>query len=162
MPSGYISDRALTGNSAAYSIHYPPGTSDTIAVDVATGAISTKGPLDYETRKTYALLAMPLAGGDATRVRIDVLDENDNAPTFPPPARVTLALSEVAIEGTHAFGREEKSVSFQVLNSHCRLQRMRTQRRILCRTIASSQGMLTMPSDWQREDRQRDFMLVSS
>ena len=142
-------------------MHYPPDTSDTITVDLATGAISTKGPLDYETRKTYAFLAMPLAGGDATRVRIDVLDENDNAPAFPTPARVTLALSEVAIEGKNVG--ELMTIytrHLQAQNCHCRQQQTQTRKRIQYKATDSSQAMLITHFDSRRDDKHNDSTSV--
>lgn len=51
-------------------------------VDHSTGEIRTRVPLDRETRSTYSLVAIP-PNGENIRVLIRVLDENDNAPTFP-------------------------------------------------------------------------------
>ncbi|XP_066594153.1 protein dachsous [Prorops nasuta] len=48
-------------------------------VDAATGEIKTRVPLDRESRPSYSLVALP----QNVRVVVKVLDENDNAPTFP-------------------------------------------------------------------------------
>ncbi|XP_055546785.1 protein dachsous [Wyeomyia smithii] len=53
-----------------------------LAIDHTTGEIRTKIPLDREKRSSYSLVAIPLSG-ENVRVVIRVLDENDNAPTFP-------------------------------------------------------------------------------
>ncbi|XP_011309154.1 protein dachsous [Fopius arisanus] len=50
-----------------------------LIVDPSTGEIRTKVGLDRETRPSYSLVALP----QNVRVVIKVLDENDNAPTFP-------------------------------------------------------------------------------
>nr|XP_012147456.1 PREDICTED: protein dachsous isoform X1 [Megachile rotundata]XP_012147457.1 PREDICTED: protein dachsous isoform X2 [Megachile rotundata] len=50
-----------------------------LTVDYATGEIKTKVPLDRETRPSYSLVALP----QNIQVVVKVLDENDNAPTFP-------------------------------------------------------------------------------
>lgn len=50
-----------------------------LIVDHATGEIRTKVPLDRETRPSYSLVALP----QNIQVVVKVLDENDNAPTFP-------------------------------------------------------------------------------
>ncbi|XP_055711472.1 protein dachsous-like [Phlebotomus papatasi] len=55
-----------------------------LAIDHTTGEIRTKVALDRETRASYSLVAIPLSGANV-RVVVRVLDENDNAPTFPTP-----------------------------------------------------------------------------
>ncbi|XP_008547987.1 protein dachsous isoform X1 [Microplitis demolitor] len=52
-----------------------------LTVDPATGEIKTRLPLDRETNPSYSFVALPQRGN--IRVVIKVLDENDNAPTFP-------------------------------------------------------------------------------
>ncbi|XP_053980884.1 protein dachsous-like [Hylaeus volcanicus] len=57
-------------------------------VDHATGEIRTKVSLDRETRPSYSLVALPqniqvVALPQNIQVVVKVLDENDNAPTFP-------------------------------------------------------------------------------
>lgn len=53
-----------------------------LAIDHTSGIIRTKVPLDRETRASYSFVAIPLSGQNI-RVVVRVLDENDNAPTFP-------------------------------------------------------------------------------
>ncbi|XP_053677409.1 protein dachsous [Anopheles nili] len=67
-----------------YLIVPVPGSAvDTdLAIDHTTGEIRTKVVLDRENRSTYSLVAIPLSG-ENVRVVLRVLDENDNAPTFP-------------------------------------------------------------------------------
>ncbi|EDS26803.1 protocadherin [Culex quinquefasciatus] len=67
-----------------YLIVPVPGSAvDTdLAIDHTTGEIRTKVALDREKRASYSLVAIPLSG-ENVRVVIRVLDENDNAPTFP-------------------------------------------------------------------------------
>lgn len=55
-----------------------------LSIDHTTGEIRTKVLLDRETRASYSLVAIPLSG-ENVRVVVRVLDENDNAPTFPTP-----------------------------------------------------------------------------
>uniref|UniRef100_A0A6E8VTV9 Cadherin domain-containing protein n=1 Tax=Anopheles coluzzii TaxID=1518534 RepID=A0A6E8VTV9_ANOCL len=69
-----------------YLIVPVPGSAvDTdLAIDHTTGEIRTKVALDRENRSSYSLVAIPLSG-ENVRVVVRVLDENDNAPTFPTP-----------------------------------------------------------------------------
>ncbi|XP_017474518.1 PREDICTED: protein dachsous-like isoform X2 [Rhagoletis zephyria] len=69
-----------------YLIVPVPGSAvDTdLAIDHTTGDIRTKVYLDRESRASYSLVAIPLSG-ENVRVVLRVLDENDNAPTFPQP-----------------------------------------------------------------------------
>ncbi|XP_067622961.1 protein dachsous [Eurosta solidaginis] len=60
------------------------GVDSDLAIDHTTGEIRTKVYLDRETRASYSLVAIPLSG-ENVRVVVRVLDENDNAPTFPQP-----------------------------------------------------------------------------
>lgn len=80
---GFIGDGVLTVSGPPYLI-VPVGPSvDTdLGIDQTTGEIKTKVALDRETRASYSLVAIPLSG-DNIRVLVKVLDENDNAPTFP-------------------------------------------------------------------------------
>ncbi|GAB0089258.1 protein dachsous-like [Sergentomyia squamirostris] len=55
-----------------------------LAIDHTTGEIRTKVALDREVRSSYSFVAIPLSG-ENVRVAVRVLDENDNAPTFPTP-----------------------------------------------------------------------------
>lgn len=56
-----------------------PSVDTDLIVDTSTGEIKTRVPLDRETRPSYTLVALP----QSLRVVVNVLDENDNAPTFP-------------------------------------------------------------------------------
>lgn len=69
-----------------YLIVPVPGSAvDTdLTIDHTTGEIRTKVLLDREKRSSYSLVAIPLSG-ENVRVVVRVLDENDNAPTFPTP-----------------------------------------------------------------------------
>lgn len=53
-----------------------------LSIDHTSGIIRTKVPLDREVRASYSFVAIPLSGQNI-RVVVRVLDENDNAPTFP-------------------------------------------------------------------------------
>lgn len=53
-----------------------------LSIDHTSGIITTKIPLDREIRASYSFVAIPLSGQNI-RVVVRVLDENDNAPTFP-------------------------------------------------------------------------------
>lgn len=82
---GHLGDE-LPDAAPPYTIVPVPGSAvnDDLRVDPHTGEITTRVPLDRETRDHYALVAIP-ASGDNIRVVVRVLDENDNAPTFPGP-----------------------------------------------------------------------------
>ncbi|XP_049536500.1 protein dachsous [Anopheles darlingi] len=77
---------AAADSGPPYLIVPVPGSAvDTdLAIDHTTGEIRTKVPLDRENRSSYSLVAIPLSG-ENVRVVVRVLDENDNAPTFPTP-----------------------------------------------------------------------------
>lgn len=53
-----------------------------LSIEHTTGEIRTKTSLDRETRPSYSFVAIPISG-ENIRIIIRVLDENDNAPTFP-------------------------------------------------------------------------------
>lgn len=82
---GHLGDE-LPDAAPPYTIVPVPGSAvnDDLKVDPHTGEITTRVPLDRETRDHYALVAIP-ASGDNIRVVVRVLDENDNSPTFPGP-----------------------------------------------------------------------------
>ncbi|XP_058056650.1 protein dachsous [Anopheles bellator] len=79
-------DDVAVDSGPPYLIVPVPGSAvDTdLAIDHTTGEIRTKVPLDRENRSSYSLVAIPLSG-ENVRVVVRVLDENDNAPTFPTP-----------------------------------------------------------------------------
>lgn len=80
---GFIEDGASVDSGPPYLI-VPVGSSvdSDLGIDQTTGEIRTKVPLDREVRPSYSLVAIPISG-DNIRVLVKVLDENDNAPTFP-------------------------------------------------------------------------------
>lgn len=80
---GYIGDGTSPDSGPPYLI-IPVGSNveNDLSVDQSTGEIRTKVPLDRETRASYSLVAIPMSG-DNVKVIVKVLDENDNAPTFP-------------------------------------------------------------------------------
>jgi len=71
------------GEPGRYVIVPEPGSpvDECFSIDALTTEIRTKVKLDRETRATYSLVA--ITQGRNIRVVIRVLDENDNAPTFP-------------------------------------------------------------------------------
>lgn len=85
---GFIGDGASGGGAGdagpPYLIVPVPGSAvdSDLAIEQTTGEIRTKVALDRETRASYSLVAIPLSG-ENIRVVVRVLDENDNAPTFP-------------------------------------------------------------------------------
>lgn len=81
---GQLADDLLA--APPYTIVPVPGAAvrDHLRIDPITGEIRTRVPLDREARDRYALVAIP-ASGDNVRVVVRVLDENDNAPSFPEP-----------------------------------------------------------------------------
>lgn len=83
---GFIGDGSSSDSGPPYLIVPVPGSAvDTeLSIEQNTGEIRTKVPLDRETRASYSLVAIPLSG-ENVRVVVRVLDENDNAPTFPSP-----------------------------------------------------------------------------
>lgn len=80
---GYIGDGTSADSGPPYLI-VPVGNAvdSDLNIDQNTGEIRTKVALDRETRSTYSLVAIPMSG-ENVRVMVRVLDENDNAPTFP-------------------------------------------------------------------------------
>lgn len=82
---GHLGDE-LPDAAPPYTIVPVPGSAvnDDLKIDPHTGEIRTRHPLDRENKDHYALVAIP-ASGDNVRVVVKVLDENDNAPTFPTP-----------------------------------------------------------------------------
>ncbi|KAH9512466.1 hypothetical protein Btru_038483 [Bulinus truncatus] len=71
-------------NIVAYEIQ--SGNSSLFGIDVSSGKISLKSPLDYENVKVYVLQIIAKDGGNLKgtgTVTVSVLDVNDNAPTCP-------------------------------------------------------------------------------
>lgn len=83
---GFIGDGSTGITGPPYLIVPVPGSAvDTdLIIESDTGEIKTKIELDRETRSSYSLVAIPRSG-ENIRVVVRVLDENDNAPTFPSP-----------------------------------------------------------------------------
>uniref|UniRef100_A0A8D8W2C8 Protocadherin-16 n=1 Tax=Cacopsylla melanoneura TaxID=428564 RepID=A0A8D8W2C8_9HEMI len=81
---GFIGDGFVGDSGPPYLIVPVTGSAvDTdLSIEQNTGEIRTKVPLDRETRSSYSLVAIPLSG-ENVRVVVRVIDENDNAPTFP-------------------------------------------------------------------------------
>ncbi|EFN71081.1 Protein dachsous [Camponotus floridanus] len=71
----------IDADNPPYLIVSVEGTSveSDLTVNQATGEIRTKVQLDRETRPSYVLLALQ----QNVQITVKVLDENDNAPTFP-------------------------------------------------------------------------------
>lgn len=71
----------IDADNPPYLIVSVEGTSveSDLTVNQATGEIRTKVQLDRETRPSYTLLALQ----QNVQIVVKVLDENDNAPTFP-------------------------------------------------------------------------------
>lgn len=81
---GFIGD-ANTGPPPYLIVPVPGSHVDSDLVIERTGEIRTRVPLDRETRASYSLVAIPNGSGENVRVLVRVIDENDNAPTFPQP-----------------------------------------------------------------------------
>ncbi|VDN55059.1 unnamed protein product [Dracunculus medinensis] len=64
-----------------------------IAIEEISGEISVKSELDFESRQSYDIIAVPIDGSNAVHVYIRVLDENDNSPTFAVPS-INIEISE--------------------------------------------------------------------
>ncbi|KAG5896554.1 hypothetical protein JTB14_010383 [Gonioctena quinquepunctata] len=80
---GFIGDGASPDSGPPYLIVPVGSFVDTdLSIDQNTGEIRTKVLLDRESRASYSLVAIPISG-DNVKVNVKVLDENDNAPTFP-------------------------------------------------------------------------------
>ncbi|XP_056645229.1 protein dachsous-like [Diorhabda sublineata] len=80
----FIGDGASPDSGPPYLIVPVTSTVETdLSIDHNTGEIRTKVPLDRETRASYSLVAISIVSGNNVEVIVKVLDENDNAPTFP-------------------------------------------------------------------------------
>lgn len=83
---GFIEDGVSGENGPPYLIIPVQGIPvDTdLDIDQKTGEIKTRIALDRETRSSYYFVAFPI-NGQNIHVTVRVIDENDNAPTFPTP-----------------------------------------------------------------------------
>lgn len=80
---GFIGDGSKDSGPPYLIVPVPGSAVDTdLVAEQNTGEIRTRVPLDRETRASYTLVAIPLSG-ENVRVVVRVIDENDNAPTFP-------------------------------------------------------------------------------
>ena len=66
-----------------------PDITSEFDLDMTTGAISLRTPLNYEDTQSYQFTVVASDGGTprhnaSTRVEVTILDENDNAPVFVP------------------------------------------------------------------------------
>lgn len=83
---GFIGDGSRDSGPPYLIVPVPGSAVDTdLIAEQNTGEIRTRVPLDRETRASYTLVAIPLSG-ENVRVVVRVIDENDNAPTFPGPS----------------------------------------------------------------------------
>lgn len=80
---GFIGDGVVDSGPPYLIVPVPGSAVDSdLTIDSSTGEIRTKVALDRETRPSYSLVAIPISGSNV-RVIVNVLDENDNVPTFP-------------------------------------------------------------------------------
>ncbi|KAL3266865.1 hypothetical protein HHI36_011017, partial [Cryptolaemus montrouzieri] len=79
---GFIGDGASDSGPPYLIVPVGSAVETDLNIDQTTGEIRTKVQLDRETRSSYSLVAIPISG-DNVKVIVKVLDENDNAPTFP-------------------------------------------------------------------------------
>ncbi|VDK28354.1 unnamed protein product [Gongylonema pulchrum] len=84
---GYVNGTPSDGIQPNFDIVYPDNSGETekyLAVEEISGEIRLLRELDYERQASYQLIAVPVNGrGSAVHVIVNVIDENDNAPTFP-------------------------------------------------------------------------------
>ncbi|VDO35802.1 unnamed protein product [Onchocerca flexuosa] len=69
-----------------------------LAVEEVSGEIRVLRELDHERRTSYHLIAVPVdnrSNGETVHVVVNVIDENDNTPTFP-VSSIDVAISEFA------------------------------------------------------------------
>ncbi|XP_045480676.1 protein dachsous isoform X2 [Harmonia axyridis] len=79
---GFIGDGASDSGPPYLIVPVGSAVETDLSIDQNTGEIRTKVQLDREKRNSYSLVAIPISG-DNVKVIVKVLDENDNAPTFP-------------------------------------------------------------------------------
>lgn len=113
MRIGFIGDGVSSQADAPFFI---VGGVDDLNIDETTGEIRTKVPLDRETRASYSFVAV---GRNANvRVFIKVLDENDNAPTFPMSA-VTIEFPENTPRDFKRTLHPAKDMDLDMYNTQC-------------------------------------------
>src|SRR4051812_17401502 len=62
---GYVTDKSLSPKQRHFTVHYAPDSLESdgvITIDESTGEIRTRKTLDYERKRTYNILALPLDG----------------------------------------------------------------------------------------------------
>uniref|UniRef100_A0A915PMU1 Cadherin domain-containing protein n=1 Tax=Setaria digitata TaxID=48799 RepID=A0A915PMU1_9BILA len=98
---GYVNGTPSDGTKANFYIVYSDNSGEIekyITVEEVSGEIRVIRELDYERHASYHLIAIPIdnhAHGNAVHVVVNVIDENDNAPTFPVPS-IDVPISEFA------------------------------------------------------------------
>ncbi|VDM97757.1 unnamed protein product [Thelazia callipaeda] len=98
---GYINGAPSDGIVPNFYIVFPDDTLETekyLNVEKISGEIRVLRELDYELISSYHLIAIPMnnpSHGSAIHVIINVIDENDNTPTFP-VSSIDVAISEFA------------------------------------------------------------------
>ncbi|XP_064181990.1 protocadherin gamma-A11-like isoform X19 [Anguilla rostrata] len=83
--SAVDSDKGSNGEVAYSFSHITDTASDLFDIDPITGEITVRGPIDYEKMKQLELTVEATDPGgltDTSKVLIDVLDANDNAPVI--------------------------------------------------------------------------------
>ncbi|VIO90129.1 Cadherin domain containing protein [Brugia malayi] len=98
---GYINGTSSDGIQANFYIVYSDNSGETekyLAVEEVSGEIRVLRELDYERRTSYHLIAVPInrpQQEEAIHVIVNVIDENDNTPTFP-VSSIDVSISEFA------------------------------------------------------------------
>uniref|UniRef100_A0A7E4W680 Cadherin domain-containing protein n=2 Tax=Panagrellus redivivus TaxID=6233 RepID=A0A7E4W680_PANRE len=96
---GYVTDKLPSAlDQANYYVVFPEPDSmaeKVLTVNENTGEITVIGELDYEKETKLTFLAIPTSGELTIKVVIEIIDENDNAPTFP-ISEINLEISEYA------------------------------------------------------------------
>lgn len=110
---GFIGDGVSAQSDAPYFI---VGSVDDLSIDETTGEIRTKVKLDRETHASYGFVAV---GRNANvRVFVKVLDENDNAPTFPTPV-MSIEFPENTPRDFKRTLHPAKDLDLDVYNTQC-------------------------------------------
>ncbi|KAL4001658.1 Cadherin domain family protein [Acanthocheilonema viteae] len=98
---GYFNGTPSDGIKPNFYIVYPDNSGETekyLAVEEVSGEIRVLRELDYERRTSYHLIAVPVdnrSHGETIHAVVNVIDENDNTPTFP-ASSIDVAISEFA------------------------------------------------------------------
>ncbi|CAG9534072.1 unnamed protein product [Cercopithifilaria johnstoni] len=98
---GYFNGTPSSGAKTNFYIVYPDNTGETekyLGVEEVSGRIRVLHELDYEHRTSYHLIAVPIENrshGETIHAIVNIIDENDNTPTFP-ASSINVAISEFA------------------------------------------------------------------